>query len=36
VRWNVHTKFWLEKPEGEKLVGRGIDRKIILEWILGK
>jgi hypothetical protein len=32
-----HTKFWLETLKGrDHLEDLGIDRKIILEWILGK
>jgi hypothetical protein len=33
----VHTVFWLENLKGRDHLGNlGVDRKIILKWILGK
>jgi hypothetical protein len=33
----MHTRFWLKNLKGRDcLEDLGVDRKIILEWILGK
>jgi hypothetical protein len=33
----MHTKFWLENPKGRyHYKDKEVDRKIILDWILGK
>jgi len=35
VKSEVHTKFYVRKPEGKRhLAGTGQDRRIIFEWIL--
>jgi hypothetical protein len=36
-RFEMHTIFWLENLKGrDHLEGLSVDRKIILEWMLGK